>query len=62
MSVQKISFHPGTVIIKDKGSAKGGEKNKDESQISVMSLNLHSIDLSHSPINAKIRVGDSQSR
>ena len=32
MSAPKISFHPGTVIIKDKGSAKEGEKNKDKSQ------------------------------
>ena len=40
MSVQKISFHLGTVIIKDKGSAKEGEKNKDKSQISVMSHSL----------------------
>ena len=28
------------VIIKDKGSAKEGEKNKDKSQISVMSYSL----------------------
>ena len=62
MWAPKISFHPDTVIINDKGSAKVGDKKGWKPDISNNPfLNSHRFDLSHTP-SAEIKVDDSQSR